>query len=88
MNNPNLDSEESFKKFVNKLCCNGCKHFVNNKCTKKNAKAHEIDKAWTIQASLNDYLQTRKESDREFIENINDYYICMAFESKVKIETA
>lgn len=81
-----LKSEESFQKFVNGLCCNGCKFFVNEKCTEKNAKEHDEDKAWTIQAELNEYLYTKNEVQRkshmEFIKNINNYYICLAFESR------
>jgi hypothetical protein len=77
-----LKSEETFQKFVNGLCCNGCKFFVSEKCCEENHEAHDADKAWTIQASLNDYLKTKRESDREFVENINNYYVCLAFESR------
>ena len=77
-----LKSEETFQKFVNGLCCNGCKFFINEKCTEKDAKLHDEDKAWTIQASLNEYLKTKSECEKEFIENINNYYLCLAFESR------
>jgi hypothetical protein len=81
-----LKSEETFTKFVNGLCCNGCKFFVKDKCTEKDAKLHDEDKAWTVQAELNEYLHNKNEEQRkgnmEFIENINNYYLCLAFESR------
>jgi hypothetical protein len=75
-----LKSEESFQKFVDGLCCNGCKFFVGEKCTEKDSEAHDADKAWTIQASLNEYLKTHSESEKEFIDNINNYYLCEKFD--------
>ena len=37
-------SEESFKRFLNTLCCSGCKFFVDKNCTEENAHEHNIEK--------------------------------------------
>ena len=82
MNEHPLKNEETFTKFVNGLCCNGCRFFIGEKCIETHFKEHDEDKAWTIQASLNEYLKTKSESEKEFIENINNYYLCLAVESR------
>jgi hypothetical protein len=69
---------------MNELCCNGCKFFVDEKCTEKDHKAHDEDKSIMIQASLNAYLQNQSESEREFVDHINNYYICLMFKSRNK----
>ena len=78
-----LASEESFQKFVNGLCCNGCQFFVDEICTEKDHDKHDEDKSWTIQGVMNDYLQNHIESDWEFVDHINNYYVCEEFESRI-----
>ena len=81
-----LASEESFKKFVNGLCCNGCRWFVKDQCIEADHEAHDVDKAWTVQAGMNEYLhatnEQAKENHKEFIDHINNYYLCLQFKSR------
>jgi len=77
-----LENEETFQKFVDGLCCNGCRFFVDEKCTEKDHEAHDADKSWTIQGALNEYLKTKNESEKEFVENINNYFLCEKFDSR------
>jgi hypothetical protein len=83
-----LATEESFEKFVNGICCNGCKFFINEKCTEKDYEKHNLDKTWTVQAALDEYLHSTNEltrkNEKKFIENINNYYVCEQFESNIK----
>jgi hypothetical protein len=85
MTNP-LKSEESFTKFVNGLCCNGCKFLVNDVCTEKDAKLHDVDRSWLVQDAINQSLHATNDEakiyHKEFADNINNYYLCEEFISR------
>ena len=69
------------------FCCNGCQFFVDGKCTEKDHKKHENDKSMMVQAATNEYLhatnEQQKENEKEFIDHINNYYLCDKFESRI-----
>ena len=80
-----LESEESFQKFVNGLCCNGCRWFVKDQCIEIDHEAHDVDRSLLLQEATNEYLhatsEEAKEHHKEFIDHINNYYLCEQFKS-------
>lgn len=84
-----LSSEQAFGESLKSLSCNGCKFFVNKVCREKDSKLHMVDKSFLQQDALNRWLQNHDEFSKEWGENIDNYFLCEAYESidgKLKIK--
>lgn len=75
-----LTNEKTFTEFLTTLSCNGCKYFIDEKCTHENAEENEKDKPILVQSAL-------KRGDLfsiEWAKNINNHFVCTKYKSKIE----
>jgi len=78
----NLSSAEAFEQSLKSLSCNGCKFFVNKKCTEKDVELHMMDKLFLQQDAINTFLLNGDTFSKHWGENIDDYFLCDKYGSR------
>ncbi len=91
-----LANENVFSSFIKSFSCNGCKFFIDKKCTQANSVQNDIDKIALVKAyekmANEGWIATpppvskaREEMLNSWIEmgnTIDDYFICYHYDSK------
>ncbi len=75
-----LTNEKSLEKWLTTISCNGCSFFINTKCTHEKAEENEKDKFDLVEFQL----QKGDEFSVNWANNVNDYFLCDNYNSKIK----
>lgn len=73
-----LTNEKTLTKWLESLSCNGCKYFIDKKCTHKKAEENEKDKPFLI----DHHNKIGKPFNIEWAKNINNHFVCDNYESR------
>lgn len=91
---------KEFSNLLNKLCCNNCIFFIDNKCTETKSEQHEKDKIDLKEAYLKSYSEgmgeitigPMSEGRRNMLndhynrsKDIDNHFVCENFKEKLQM---